>query len=133
MDAIRAGMAGLDAYDLAVFLNADSTLEEGIAAEAFVGLAGLASVDHWPRQASYGSDAPTLTEVAQSDGVVVLGADLGEEAPVLELRILEMLRGGILPAEFHHGTAIADLRLVERPARKRERLAVISSTAQPSE
>ena len=130
VDAIRAGMAGLDAHDLAVFLNADSTLEEGVAAEAFVGLTGLASVDHWPRQASYGSDAPTLTEVAQSDGVVVLGADLGEEAPVLELRILEMLRGGILPAEFHHGTAIADLRLVERPARKRERLAVISS--QPS-
>lgn len=127
VDAIRAGMAGLDAHDLAIFLNADSTLEEGIAAEAFVGLTGLSSVDYWPRQATYGTDAPTLTEVAQSDGVVVLGADLGEEAPVLELRILEMLRGGILPAEFHHGTAIADLRLVERPARKREKLAVISS------
>ncbi|TSA86811.1 NADH-quinone oxidoreductase subunit NuoG [Deinococcus detaillensis] len=127
VDAIRAGMAGLDAHDLAIFLNADSTLEEGIAAEAFVGLTGLASVDYWPRQATYGTDAPTLTEIAQSDGVVVLGADLGEEAPILELRILEMLRGGILPAEFHHGTAIADLRLVERPARKREKLAVISS------
>ena len=128
VDAIRAGMAGLDAHDLALFLNADSTLEEGVAAEAFAGLTGLASVDHWPRQPGYGNDAPTLTEIAQSDGVVVLGADLGEEAPIVELRILEMLRGGILPAEFNHGTAIADLRLVERPGRQPHKLAVLAST-----
>ncbi len=131
VEAIRAGMAGLDARDLAVYLNADSTLEEGVAAEAFAGLTGLASVDHWPRQPGYGSGdlstTPSLSEVAQADAVVVLGADLGEEAPILELRILEMLRGGLLPAEFHHGTAIADLRLVERPARRRERLAVLAS------
>ena len=85
-------------------------------------------MDHWPRQPGYGNDAPTLTEIAQSDGVVVLGADLGEEAPIVELRILEMLRGGILPAEFNHGTAIADLRLVERPGRQPHKLAVLAST-----
>jgi NADH-quinone oxidoreductase subunit G len=127
--AIKRGMADLDARELAVYFSADSTLEEGVAAEAFAGLTGLSSIDHWPRQPGYGGVFPTLTEIAQADAVVVLGADLAEEAPVLELRILEMLRGGLLPAEFNHGTAIADLRLVERPARKRERLAVLASTS----
>ncbi len=126
--AIRAGLSGLDSADLALYINADSTLEEGIAAAAFATLSGAESVDFSPRYpVSFGTQPPTLTEVAQADAVIVIGADLEQEAPVVELRIQEMLRGGLIPAELAHGTAIADLRLVERPARKRERLAVFHS------
>ncbi len=128
--AIRAGMSALDASDLALYISADSTLEEGIAAAAFATLAGSECVDFSPRYpAGLDAQPPTLTELAQADAVIVIGADLEQEAPIVELRIQEMLRGGLLPAEFAHGTAIADLRLVERPARKRERLAVFHCTA----
>ena len=130
IESIRAGLSGLDSADLALYLSADSTLEEGIAAAAFATLSGAESVDFSPRYpASLGTQPPTLTELAQADAVIVIGADLEQEAPVVELRIQEMLRGGLIPAEFAHGTAIADLRLVERPARKRERLAVFHSQA----
>ena len=126
--AMRAGLAGLNSADLALYISADSTLEEGVAAAAFATLAGTESLDYAPRYpVSLNSQPPTLSELAQSDAVIVIGADLEQEAPVVELRIQEMLRGGLLPAEFAHGTAIADLRLVERPARKRERLAVFHS------
>ncbi|WP_102127854.1 NADH-quinone oxidoreductase subunit NuoG [Deinococcus planocerae] len=124
--AMRQGLAYTNPADLGLYLGSDSTLEEGVALEALAGLLGTRSVDHWPRY-PVGVNAPaaTMTDVATADAVVILGADLGEEAPVLELRVMEMLRGGIIPPEFPHGTAIADLRLVERPARHPERLAVI--------
>jgi NADH-quinone oxidoreductase subunit G len=131
--AIRAGMTGHSAADLALYLNADSTLEEGVALEALAEALGSVHVDHWPRYEvaldAMPNGAATLSDVATADAVVVIGADLGEEAPVLELRILEMLRGGLLPPEYAHGTAIADLRLVERPARRPEKLAVIGREA----
>ncbi|QLG09825.1 NADH-quinone oxidoreductase subunit NuoG [Deinococcus sp. D7000] len=127
--AIRAGMAGRNAADLALYLNADSTLEEGVALEALADAMGTRHVDHWPRYEvaldAMPNGAATLSDVATADAVVVVGADLGEEAPILELRILEMLRGGLLPPEYTHGTAIADLRLVERPARDPQKLAVV--------
>jgi NADH-quinone oxidoreductase subunit G len=124
--AMRRGFAGTAPADLALFLHADSTLEEGAALLALAGAIGSRNVDHWPRYPeAVTAPAATLTDLATADAVVVLGADLGEEAPVAELRILEMLRGGLIPPEFAHGTAIADLRLVERPARKPEKLAVI--------
>ncbi len=127
--AIRAGMAHHSVADLALYLNADSTLEEGVALEALADALGSVHVDHWPRYEvaldAMPGGAATLSDVATADAVVVLGADLGEEAPVLELRILEMLRGGLLPPEYAHGTAIADLRLVERPERTPGKLAVI--------
>ncbi|SMB92722.1 NADH-quinone oxidoreductase subunit NuoG [Deinococcus hopiensis] len=132
LDTIRTNLSGMNGADLALFLNADSTLEEGAALEAFASQIATASVDHWPR---FGVNVPstaTLTDVASADAVVVLGADLGEEAPVVELRVLEMLRGGVLPNEFNHGTAIADLRLVERPTRRPERLAVIGGESRLS-
>ncbi|WP_350242776.1 molybdopterin-dependent oxidoreductase [Deinococcus sonorensis] len=126
---MQAGLAGLDPSELAVYLHGDSTMEEGVAAEALATLTGTRHLDYFPRYAvSVDFPLPTLSEVAQSDLVVVVGADLEQEAPVLELRIQEMLRGGLLPAEFAHGTAIADLRLTERPARRRERLAVFHPT-----
>ncbi|PTA67998.1 NADH-quinone oxidoreductase subunit NuoG [Deinococcus arcticus] len=125
--AINRGLAGLPLADLGLFVGADTTLEEGVALEALADALQARHVDHGPRQAVHIAPTATLTDVAQADFVVVIGADLGEEAPVLELRILEMLRGGVLPPEFAHGTAIADLRLVERPARKTERLAVVGA------
>ncbi|GAA5511811.1 NADH-quinone oxidoreductase subunit 3 [Deinococcus carri] len=130
--AIRRGLTGMNPADLALYLNADSTLEEGAALETLAGLTDTPSVDHWPRYAANVETTATLTDVATADAVIVLGADLGEEAPVLELRVLEMLRGGILPPEFPHGTAIADLRLVERPTRHPERLAVIGGESRLS-
>ncbi|SEI61331.1 NADH dehydrogenase subunit G [Deinococcus reticulitermitis] len=123
---MREGLRGVNPADLGLFIAADSTLEEGAALESLAEGLGSRSVDHWPRyEVQVNAPAATLTDVATADAVVVLGADLGEEAPVVELRILEALRGGLLPPEYDHGTAIADLRLVERPARKPEKLAVI--------
>lgn len=131
--AIRQGLNGLNPADLALLIASDSTLEEGVAVESLAAQLGTGNVDHWPR---YGvqltAPTATLTEVAQADAVVVVGADLGEEAPVVELRVLEALRGGILPTEFDHGTAIADLRLVDRPKRKPEMLAVIGKASRLS-
>ncbi|BDP41919.1 NADH-quinone oxidoreductase [Deinococcus aetherius] len=124
--AMRQGLAYTNPADLGLYLGSDSTLEEGVSLEAFAGLIDTRSVDHWPRYpVSVNAPAATMTDVGTADAIVVLGADLGEEAPVLELRVLEALRGGIIPPEFPHGTAIADLRLVERPTRKPEKLAVI--------
>ncbi|MFD1732454.1 2Fe-2S iron-sulfur cluster-binding protein [Deinococcus malanensis] len=40
---------------------------------------------------------PTLTDIATADAVVIVGADLMKEAPVVQLRVLEMLRGGLIP------------------------------------
>ncbi|MFC4426330.1 NADH-quinone oxidoreductase subunit NuoG [Deinococcus navajonensis] len=128
-DAIAAmtrGFMGHPLGELGLYVGADSTLEEGVALETLAGALGTRSVDHWPRQPSVGHP-PTLTEVATADAVVIVGADLMKEAPVVQLRVLEMLRGGLLPAEFAHGTAIADLRLVERPPRNPAKLAVIGA------
>lgn len=126
MAAMNRGLAGVHPSHLGLFIAADSTLEEGVALERLAAQLGTGNVDHWPRYAAQlTAPAATLTDVAQADAVVVIGADLGEEAPIVELRILEALRGGMLPTEFDHGTAIADLRLTERPARTPEKLAVI--------
>ncbi|PYE54876.1 NADH-quinone oxidoreductase subunit NuoG [Deinococcus yavapaiensis] len=128
--AITAGMASLNPGDLALYTSGDATMEEGLALEVFAETIAAPSVDYFPRYpVSVELPLPTLTEVATADGVIVVGADLGEEAPVLELRVLEMLRGGILPPTYEHGTAIADLRLVERAARDRAKLAVYHPTA----
>ncbi|ACO45351.1 NADH-quinone oxidoreductase subunit NuoG [Deinococcus deserti] len=126
IERMNRGFAAVNLAELGLYLSADSTLEEGVALEALAGTLGARSVDHWPRQPSVGG-APSLTEVATADAVVIVGADLMKEAPVVQLRVLEMLRGGLIPPEFAHGTAIADLRLVERPGRKPEKLAVIGA------
>ncbi|MFC4638595.1 NADH-quinone oxidoreductase subunit NuoG [Deinococcus hohokamensis] len=120
------GLTGYPLSELGFYVGADTTLEEGVALETLAGALGSASVDHWPRQPGLGG-APTLTEIATANAVVIVGADLMKEAPVVQLRVLEMLRGGLIPPEFDHGTAIADLRLVERPPRNPAKLAVIGA------
>ena len=108
-----------------IVLRADATLEEGVAAkslaEHFKG-----GLDHFPRPAaSVIPNAPqaTLTDVATSDALLVIG-DLTEEAPVVDLRIKEALKGVVPPELMAHGVPIADLRLKERAPRKRELLNV---------
>lgn len=129
IEAIKEGLEDIDPSELGLYLSAESTLEEGVALEAFADLIGSKNVDHAPRYEYLPTVAPaTLVDVATADAVVVMGADLGEESPATELRILEMLRGGIIPSEFDtHGTAIADLRLVERPQRDPSKLAFVGS------
>ena len=128
ISALREGLQGVARANIGLYTKSDITLEEGIALERFSKQLGTVNVDHAPRYAVHSSlKPPTLLEVVQSDFVLVLGADVEEEAPVLALRIEEMLKGGLLSPVYDHGTAIADLRMVERVPRKRERLAVFSS------
>ena len=86
-----------------------ATLEEGAALAALADALNARHVDHFPRHSVFIAPTATLTDVATADAVVVLGADLGEEAPVLELRILEMLRGGLLPVVSFLGPAVAGI------------------------
>jgi len=128
IEAMRQGLEGVARSNIGLYTHSSITLEEGIALERFAQQLGTQSVDHAPRHPVHSSlTPPTLLEVVQSDFVLVLGADVEEEAPVLALRIEEMLKGGLLSPVYEHGTAIADLRMVERVPRKRERLAVYSS------
>ncbi|GGJ20471.1 NADH-quinone oxidoreductase subunit NuoG [Deinococcus roseus] len=127
--AIRTGLDGVSAQQMGFFTRADITLEEGIALEAFVKQVGTPNVDHAPRHGVVvNAPAATLLDVATADAIVVIGADLSEEAPVVDLRVQEMLKGGVLPLQYDFGTAIADLRLTERMHRYRERLAVFYPT-----
>lgn len=119
LSAFREGEVG-------IVLRADATLEEGVAAKALAEHLKTGALDHFPRLA--GSVIPTvpqatLTDVATSDGLFVVG-DLTEEAPVVDLRIKEALKGVAPPEGMAHGVPIADLRLKERMPRKRERLTV---------
>ena len=125
---MKQGLEGVARSNIGLYTQSDITLEEGIALERFAQQLGTPNVDHAPRHPAFPvSVPPTLLEVVQSDFVLVLGADVEEEAPVLALRLEEMLKGGLLSPVYEHGTAIADLRMVERVPRKRERLAVYSS------
>jgi len=126
--AMKQGLEGVARANIGLYTQSDITFEEGIALERFAQQLGTPNVDHAPRYAAHSSlTPPTLLEVVQSDFVLVIGADVEEEAPVLALRLEEMLKGGLLSPVYEHGTAIADLRMVERVPRKRERLAVYSS------
>ncbi|MFN8509674.1 MAG: NADH-quinone oxidoreductase subunit NuoG [Deinococcaceae bacterium] len=129
VSAIKEGLSGIQTHKMGLYTKSDITLEEAIGLERFAQQLGTTSVDHAPRSAVASDMAsPTLVEVAQADFVCVLGADLHEEAPVVALRIEEMLKGGLLPPVYDHGTAIADLRMPERAVRLRNRLAVFSAT-----
>ncbi len=124
---IRGKLGEISSKNIGLYSHADITLEEGLALERFAAQLGTDSVDHAPRYSSTSTLVPpTLLEVSQADFVLVLGADVHEEAPVLALRLEEMLKGGLLPARYEHGTAIADLRMPERVVRQRHKLVVFS-------
>src|SRR5690606_24193300 len=120
-------LAGLSGKDVGIAVRADSTLEEGVGALALAEHLGTGQVDHWPRPAA-SVVAPkdlraTITDLATADAILVVG-DVTEEAPVLDLRIKDALKGVTPPALLPHGVPIADLRLKERMPRRTEVLTV---------
>lgn len=123
-EAIQALSEGLKGRKLGIYAHSAHTLEEGIALKAFAEQQALSEIDYAPRFDVAIPAQATLTQLAQADFVLVLGADILNEAPVLHLRIQEMLKGGILPLSYAHGTAIADLHLTERKARDGQKLAM---------
>ncbi len=120
-------LAGMSGKDVGIALRADSTLEEGVGALALAEHLGTGQVDHAPRPAA--SVVPprdlraTIADLATADAVLVVG-DVTEEAPVLDLRVKDALKGVTPPELLPHGVPIADLRLKERMPRRREVLAV---------
>jgi NADH-quinone oxidoreductase subunit G len=120
---IREKLSGLE---VGIALRADATLEEGVAAKALAGLLKTQQLDHSPRPAAsvipVGEPA-TLNDVASADAIFVLG-DVTEEAPIVDLRIKEALKGVTPPEMLPFGAPRGDLRLKERMPRKREKLAV---------
>ncbi len=123
---IASKLKGLGQHELGIVLRADATLEEGWGAKSLAEKLGTGQRDHYPRPAAsvipQGTQA-TLNQVATSDAIFVIG-DLTEEAPVVDLRIKEALKGVAPPELMPHGVPIADLRLKERMPRKREILTV---------
>ncbi len=125
---INDKLADLGAKETGIILRADATLEEGVAAKALAAQLETGQLDHFPRLAA--SVIPqgvraTLNDVATSDAILVLG-DVSEEAPIVDLRIKEALKGVTPPELMPHGVPLADLRLKERMPRQREILTVAS-------
>jgi NADH-quinone oxidoreductase subunit G len=112
--------------EVGIVLRSDSTLEEGIAAQSLAELLGTGQLDHSPRPAApvipSGNQA-TLSDLATADAILVIG-DITEEAPIVDIRIKDALKGVPPPDLLPHGVPIADLRLKERMPRKRGILAV---------
>ena len=112
--------------DTGILIRADATLEEGFAAKSLAAHLNTKQLDHYPRPASSvipTAPIATLEELATADAIFVLG-DVTEEAPALDLRIKDALKG-VAPAPLMpHGVPIADLRLKERMPRKRSILTV---------
>ncbi len=128
VEAIKAGLANVSRDKIGLYASSDITLEEGIALEKFAGVIATENVDHFPRWngALSSVNRATFAELAKSDGVLVIGADLYEESGTAFLRIEEMLKGYVSELTYNHGTALADLKLQERMPRKRNRLAVFA-------
>ncbi len=107
-----------------VFLRADATLEEGVAAKSLAEHLG-GGVDHYPRSAAsvIPQNPATFTDLATADAIFVVG-DPTEEVPTVDLRIKDALKGVAPPELMPHGVPIADLRLKEHALQKKELLTV---------
>jgi len=126
MDELVARLSKLNGGHVGIALRADATLEEGVAARVLAEHLGSGRLDHAPRPAGgviASSGSATITELATAEAIFVAG-DISEEAPILDLRIKDALRGVKPPALFEHGAPIADLRLKERMPLAHERLTV---------
>ena len=126
--AMKAGLSGIAPERFGLYLDASLTLEEGASAVSFAATLGTPNLDFAPRSAAVvsGQNRASIVDVAHSDAILVIGADVTEEAPVLSLRIQEALKGVVSDLRYNHGAAIADLRLQERMLRTRSRLAVFT-------
>ena len=123
---IKDQLQRLGEKEVGIVLRADASLEEGLAAKSLAELLKTGQLDHFPRPV--GSVIPqgtvaTLTDVATSDALLVL-SDLTEEAPVVDLRVKDALKGVLPPDIMAHGVPIADLRLKEHMPRKKGILTV---------
>ncbi|MEJ2292888.1 MAG: NADH-quinone oxidoreductase subunit NuoG [Deinococcales bacterium] len=123
---VRDRLSGLSGKDIGIALRADATLEEGVAAKALAEALGTGQLDHAPRPAASvvpAQNPASLTDLATADAIVVVG-DVTEEAPIVDLRIKDALKGVTPPELMQHGVPIADLRLKEHPVFHREKLTV---------
>src|SRR5690606_28003839 len=121
-------LAGLAGKAIGIAIRADSTLEEGVGAQALAEQLNTGQLDHAPRPAASviprdGAARATLTDLATADAIFVVG-DVTEEAGILDLRIKDALKGVTPPELLPHGVPIADLRLKERMPRRAEILTV---------
>jgi len=133
MAFIAGKLASLSDKDIGIVLRADSTLEEGVAAKALAEHLGTGRLDHAPRPAGGvipNGGSARIQELASAGAILVVG-DVTEEAPVLDLRIRDALKGVQPAAMLPHGAPIADLRLKERMPRKREILSVAAPMTVP--
>jgi NADH-quinone oxidoreductase subunit G len=126
MAFIITKLNGLAGKDVGLAVRADATLEEGVAVLALAEYLQTGQVDHYPRPNAsvIPADKPaTFDDLARADAILVL-ADVTEELPAADLRIKDALKGVSPPELMQHGVPIADLRLKERMARKKDILTV---------
>jgi len=133
MAFIAERLTGLHTKEIGVAIRADATLEEGVAAKALAHHVGTGRLDHAPRPAGgviANGGSARIQELACATAILVVG-DVTEEAPILDLRIRDALRGVTPPALFDHGAPIADLRLKERMPLQRDLLTVAAPLRVP--
>ncbi|MCH2667154.1 MAG: NADH-quinone oxidoreductase subunit NuoG [Deinococcales bacterium] len=126
MAFIATKINGLAGKEVGLAIRADATLEEGVAVLALAEHLQTGQVDHYPRPNAsvIPPETPaTFDDLARADAIFVL-ADVTEELPAADLRIKDALKGVVPPELMEHGVPIADLRLKERMARKRDILTV---------
>ena len=124
---IAERLATVEGKRFGVVLRADATLEEAVAAKALAAQLGSDNCEHFPRYPVSVMPDParqaSFDDLATSDAILVI-ADVSEEAPIVDLRIKDALKG-LPPADLlPHGVPIADLRLKERMPRKKDILTV---------
>lgn len=133
MAFVAEHLASLSNKEIGIAIRADATLEEGVAAKALADHLGTGRVDHAPRPAGGvipAGGSARIQELASAGAILVVG-DVSQEAPILDLRIRDALRGVTPPAMFEHGAPIADLRLKERMPHNRTILTVAAPLGVP--
>ena len=125
---IKRGLEGVSKTEIGVYLNGDATLEEGLAACELAKALGTPHHDFAGRT-DYPASAfspSTFDELLDAEFALVLG-EPSEEAPVVHLRLSELVRNLKPAAKMNHGTPFADLNIKERMERDGKKLAVFSS------
>ncbi|MDW8482370.1 MAG: 2Fe-2S iron-sulfur cluster-binding protein [Meiothermus sp.] len=133
LEALRAGVSGFKGEEVGLYLGAQSTLEEGLAAVELAHLLGTPHRDFQGRTAypAVAFAPASLEELLEAEFVLVLG-DPAEEAPNLHLRLSEYSRGLKPAPRFNHGTPFADLSIKERMPRLLHKLALFSPYPSPT-
>lgn len=130
--AISAGLAGINPAQIGLYLNGQSTLEEGLAAVELAEALGTPHRDFAGRTSTWASSftAATFADLNRAGFALVLG-DPTEEAPTLHPRLSEFSRGLTPPTALAHGTPFADLSIKERMPRLTDRMAQFATHPAP--